>query len=122
MDGWKIIERAIPRACAEAVAHFLRVSPDLVRRWQREPLAGDRHTATGRRSPLDQVLDLVSAVYLVNPEGADLIVEKVRAHLAGLKATHGRADVMSRAEIEESLAQIARNAQAALDSLRAQKD
>lgn len=91
MNGWETLEKAIPRASAEAIAAQLGVSADTVRRWCREPLSDEAETATGRRSPLDAAVDLIRAVYLENPQGAAAIVEHLRAHLAQLQARHAAA-------------------------------
>lgn len=119
MTGFETLETAIPRGSAESVADFLGVHPDEVRRWRREPESSEQPLATGRRSPLDRGCDLISSVFLENPEGAELIVEHFRSHLARLKAKQGRADLMTQSEVEQALSEISRNAQRALDSLRA---
>lgn len=80
MDGWKTLRKAIPDGAAKAVANRLNVSPDHVRRWRREPLSDDAPMASGQRSPLDRVRDLLDAIFLTHPAGAVLIVEHVRAH------------------------------------------
>jgi hypothetical protein len=101
MKAFLTLEQAIQRGEAEQVAYFLGESPDVVRRWKREPET-EEGTATGRRSPLDRVCDLITAVFLTNPEGADLIVEHVRAHLEMLKAVQSRPSI----EIEDLRAQV----------------
>lgn len=120
MTGFETLEKAILRGSAESVADFLGVHPDEVRRWRREPESNEQPLATGRRSPLDCGCDLITAVFLENPEGAELIVEHFRSHLARLKAKQGRADLMTQSEVEAALHEITRKAQRALDSLCAQ--
>lgn len=111
MNGFLTLEEAIRKNDAEQVAYLLRVSPTIVRAWRREPET-EEGSATGRRSPLDRVCDLVDAVFLVNPQGADLIVEHVRAHLESLKLAQHRTDV-DVATLKEQL----REAQATLTKL-----
>lgn len=101
MNGFETLEDAIRREEAEQVAYFLGVSATVVRAWRREPET-DEGSATGRRSPLDRVCDLIDAVYRVNPEGADLIFEHIRSHLESLKAARSRPAV----EIEDLKAQM----------------
>lgn len=122
MSGFETLEQAIPRRASEPVADFLGVHPDEVRRWRREPESTEQPTATGRRSPLDRGCDLITAVFLENPEGAELIVEHFRSHLARLQARQGRKAVMSQSEIEAFLLEFKTKAERALDSMRAQKD
>jgi len=119
MTGFETMEQAIPRGSAESVASFLGVHPDEVRRWRREPESNEQPLATGRRSPLDRGCDLITAVFLENPEGAELIVEHFRSHLARLKAKQGRASLMTQSEVQRALFEISQNAQRALDSIRA---
>lgn len=111
MNGFLTLERAIRRDEAEQVAYFLGQSATVVRAWRREPET-EEGSATGRRSPLDRVCDLVTAVFLVNPEGADLIVEHVRAHLESLKLAQHRPEV-DVAQLKDQL----REAQALLTKL-----
>jgi hypothetical protein len=86
--GWKTLEQAIPRGTAAAIAHKLHLAADYVRRWRREALGDDAPLASGQRSPLDRVCDLIDAVFLINPRGTVLIVEHVRKHYEGLIETH----------------------------------
>ncbi len=119
MTGFETLERAIPRGSAEAVAGFLGVHSDEVRRWRREPTSDEQPQATGRRSPLDRGCDLITAVFLESPNGAELIVEHFRSHLARLKANQSKSELLSPSEIEHSLSEISRTVLRALDSLRA---
>lgn len=90
MDGWRVLELAIPRGSADAIAQILGYSGDQIRRWQREPLSDDSPTDTGRRSPHDREKDLIRAVHSENPEGARLIVEDLVKFFLSLEAKQGR--------------------------------
>jgi hypothetical protein len=89
MDGWRTLELAIPRDDSNRVAYLMGVHGNTVRTWRREP-ESDEECGTGRRSPLDRICDLISAVYRSNPQGAELIVEHIRAYLVDLKTAHDR--------------------------------
>lgn len=102
MNGWEVLEKAIPRGEAEAVADLLGYSKSAVQRWRREPETDDE-TATGRRSPLDQLLLLINAVYLRNPEGAELIIERINSEIAKLRRIHGHAEELPINEVEREL-------------------
>lgn len=122
MTGFETLSKAIERGDAESVADFLNVHPDEVRRWRREPESSEQPTTTGRRSPLDRGCDLITAVFLANPEGAELIVEHFRSHLARLQAKQGKRSVMTFFEIEAFLSELKTKSERALDSLRASQD
>jgi hypothetical protein len=88
MESWEALEKAIPRANSEKVARLMNVVPDLVRKWRREPESDEAPTATGQRSPLDRIQDLIDAIYLTNPPGAGLIVNHVLSHHQNLLDIH----------------------------------
>lgn len=90
MQSWEVLELAIPRSASERVARVLGVCADYVRKWRREPDSDDAPTATGQRSILDRICDLIDAVYLVHPAGTGLIVEHIVAHHDELLATHAK--------------------------------
>jgi hypothetical protein len=102
MNGWEILEEAIPRGEADAIANLLGLSGDTVRRWRREPEAGD-DMSTGRRSPLDVILLLINAVYTRNPQGAELIVERVIGEISNLRRIHGHTETMPIEQLEGEL-------------------
>jgi len=89
MNGHEILEEAIPRGEADAIANLLGVSGDTVRRWRREPEAGD-DMSTGRRSWLDLIILLINAVWTRYPPGVDLIVDRIVAERANLRNIHGQ--------------------------------
>jgi len=99
MNGWEILEEAIPRGEADAIANLLGLSGDAVRRWRREPEAGD-DMSTGRRSPLDLILLLINAVWTRYPPGVDLIVDRIVAERANLRNIHGQTTPIDELESE----------------------
>jgi len=102
MNGWEVLEEAIPRGEADAIANLLGVSGDTVRRWRREPEAGD-DMSTGRRSPLDLILLLINAVYTRYPPGVDLIKDRIDGECANLRGIHGQIEPMPVEQIESEL-------------------
>jgi|SRR5262245_7863414 len=99
MNGWEVLEEAIPRGEADAIANLLGCSGDTVRRWRREPEAGD-DMSTGRRSPLDTILLLINAVFTRYPPGVDLIVDRIVAERANLRNIHGQTTPIGELESE----------------------
>lgn len=69
---------------------MLNVCADYVRKWRREPESDDAPRASGQRSILDRICDLVDAVFLVNPKGAGLIVNFINAHYRSLLQLHAK--------------------------------
>lgn len=88
MESYEVLEQAIPKKASEKVAQMLSVSATYVRRWRREPDSEDSPNATGQRSILDRICDLIDVVFLVNPRGVALIVEHINAHHRNLIRTH----------------------------------
>ncbi len=90
MESYEVLEKAIPKKQSVKVAQLLSISADYVRRWRREPDSEDSPNATGQRSILDRICDLIDAVFLVNPSGVSLIVEYVNNHYRNLMKTHAQ--------------------------------
>jgi hypothetical protein len=88
MESWEVLERAIPRSASSRVAQLLGVGADYIRKWRREPESEDSPTASGHRSILDRICNLLDAVFLVNPPGAGLIVNHVIEHHQNLLEVH----------------------------------
>ncbi|MEO8649165.1 MAG: hypothetical protein ABI539_08370 [Acidobacteriota bacterium] len=88
MESWEVLELAIPRSASGRIAQMLNVCADYVRKWRREPESDDAPTASGQRSILDRVCDLIDAVFLVNPKGAGLIINFINAHYRNLLQIH----------------------------------
>lgn len=90
MESYEVLERAIPRKQSERVAKLLGVTATYIRQWRREPESDDEPQASGRRSILDRICDLIDAVFLVNPKGVGLIVEYINNHYHSLMDTHAQ--------------------------------
>lgn len=90
METYEVLEQAIPKAKSGKVAQILSVSADYVRRWRREPDSDESPSATGQRSILDRICDLIDAVFLINPSGSGLIVNHINAHYDDLLHTHAK--------------------------------
>lgn len=103
MQSWEVLEQAIPRTATEKVAGYLNISANYVRRWRREPESDDRPTASGQRSILDRFCELVEVVYLVNPDGAPLILHYVESHHRNLIGLHAKPFEDQPARVEFSL-------------------
>jgi hypothetical protein len=102
MDGYLTIKQAIPRGDRDAVAYKMGVVGATVCAWAREP-GTDEDASTGRRSPLDRVCDLITAVFEeVDEEHAELIADHVKSHLAHLKAKRERR-ALELGQLEEKL-------------------
>ena len=105
MESYEVLEQAIPRAQSKRVALILRIDASLVRKWRREPESDESPTATGQRSILDRICDLIDAVFLVNPKGTGLIINHVNAHHRDLLQLHAKpiAGTDSKAELISDL-------------------
>jgi hypothetical protein len=105
MESWEVLEKAIPRSASGRVAQMLNICADYVRKWRREPESEDAPTASGQRSILDRICELIDAVFLVNPRGAGLIVNYINAHFRTLLQVHAKPiiTVDSKAELISEL-------------------
>jgi hypothetical protein len=102
MDGFLTLKQAIPRGEADEVAYRMGVVGATVRAWCREP-GTDDDANTGKRSPLDRVCDLITAVCEeVDLEHGRLIVEHVKGHFANQEAKAERKTPIS-AELQEKV-------------------
>lgn len=115
-DGWETLEKAIPRGEAAPIASLMGVSPDIVRRWCREP-ERDEKGGTGRRSPLDAILLFINQVYARHPEGAELIVDRINSEIAVLRKKHGVIKQPTTEEMESALRQIGREVSEMADAI-----
>lgn len=88
MESYEVLNLAIPKKASERVAKILSVSAAYVRRWRNEPESDENPDATGQRSILDRICDLIDAVFLVNPKGVCLIIEYINNHYQNLIETH----------------------------------
>jgi hypothetical protein len=107
MNGHLTLRAAIPHAAADAIGYDMSVLGSTVRKWCREAET-DEEMGSGRRSPLDRLCDLVSAVFRsdkeLGPPGARRIVRHVITHLDRLEsdADQGRQPIGPH-ELEEKL-------------------
>lgn len=88
MESYEVLQKAIPELQAGKVAKFLSISADYVRRWRRRPADDEDPTATGQRSILDRVTDLIDVVFLINPRDTGLIVQYIVGHYRDLLKAH----------------------------------
>ena len=88
MESWEVLEKAIPRAASGRVAQLLGIGADYVRKWRREPESEESPTASGHRSILDRICNLLDAVFLVNPPGVGLVVNHIIEHYQSLLEVH----------------------------------
>lgn len=84
MENWEVMRLAITRDVTDRFAADMRkrgyqCSPDLVRRWKREPTSDESPEATGLASPLDKIEDLIEILILRNRAGAALLVNHINA-------------------------------------------
>lgn len=89
MEAHEVLQKAIPENQASKVAKFLAVSPSYVSRWRRRPREDEEDlTATGQRSILDRVCDLIDVCFLINPKDCGLIVQHIVGHYRDLLKKH----------------------------------
>jgi len=88
MESWEVLQKAIPRSATKRVAQLLNVGANYVGKWRREPESEDAPDATGQRSILDRICELIDAVFLVNPSGVGIIVNYVNSHYRKLMQIH----------------------------------
>ncbi|MBX7170171.1 MAG: hypothetical protein K1X72_04385 [Pyrinomonadaceae bacterium] len=88
MESWEVLEIVIPRKASEKVALLLGVTADYVRRWRREPESEDSPKASGQRSILDRICDLIDVCFLVNPKDVYLVIRHINNHYNNLVQTH----------------------------------
>ncbi len=119
MDGWRVLDEAIPRGEADEIAALMGVSEDTVNRWRRRPLSSEDHNATGRRNPIDYFLRLINALYVRNPEGAEKVLDRVMHERAVLRKRHGRGALPTPTEMESALRRIGREADEMADAVAA---
>lgn len=81
----EVLRCAIPDGHVATVARLLRKSVDLIYKWRRERLSNENPFATGEESPLSKFWTLLDVIYMVNPEGAENVIEASREHLASLR-------------------------------------
>jgi len=90
MESYEVLQQAIPNKMSGRVAQLLGVTADYIRRWRREPDSEDAPNASGQRSILDRICDLIDVVFLVNPKGTSLIVNHINSHYRNLLDMHAQ--------------------------------
>lgn len=116
MKTHEVLEKAIPRGEAERIAKLMRVTPDTVRKWRREPEAAD-NAASGLFNPLENLMLLLDALTARNPDGVDEIIDYINSEAAAGRRTRGPGDTKSDAEAEKELRAAARRCNEAADLL-----
>jgi len=89
---------------------------DYVRRWRR-PIEAGEEKMDGRRSPLDNLLLLINAVFARHPPGAYLIRDRIDSEVARLDQIHGYTQPLSPEELERKYRETARQLTEAADAL-----
>ena len=89
LRDYEVLQHAIPDRHISTFARHLRKSPDLIYKWRRERLSSENPYATGEESPLSKFWTLLEIIYMLNPDGAELVIEASRERLAELR---GNAD------------------------------
>lgn len=95
---------------------MLGVGADYIRKWRREPESDETPSASGHKSILDRICNLLDAVFLVNPPGAGLIVNHVNEHHQSLLETHATA-FKSQADRANSVSRLLTEATEAINRL-----
>jgi hypothetical protein len=116
MQSWEVLEIVIPRKASQKVAQFLCVSADYVRRWRREPDSDDSPNASGQRSILDRICDLIDVCFLINPKEVYLIIRHINQHYDHLVATHSTAFISQQCQAKTA-AEILQEAVEAVNQL-----
>lgn len=75
MQTHEIFNQGIPRGTVNLLAAKLRKSPDLVRRWQRQPLSDDNEYGTGKMNPLDRFLICYEHFLAHAPAAAEMTIQ-----------------------------------------------
>lgn len=90
MKTHEIFNEGIPRGTVNLLAAKLRKHPDIIRRWQREPLSSDNEYATGRMNPLDRFLIVYEHFLIHNPAAAEMSIQLLRDLRDQFNAEQGR--------------------------------
>lgn len=90
MESFEVLQKAIPELQSPKVAKFLGVVAGYVNAWRRRPSDDENETATGKRSPLDRICELIDVCFLINPGDTGLIVQHVVGHYRRLLKTHAK--------------------------------
>jgi hypothetical protein len=117
MQSWEILQNVIPRGEAERIAKLMRVTPDTVRKWCRQPEADD-NIATGLFNPVETLMLLFDALRARKlDEGIDDILDYINSDDAAGRRISGQGSQKSEAEAEKELREAARRCNEAADLL-----
>jgi hypothetical protein len=116
-DGYKMLEKVIPYGAAAEVAKLMGVSLSTLDRWTAKPLTTEDPDARGRRNPIDYFIQLYNAVFLVNPDDADLLIDRVLQERARLRRIHKRDKAMPPEQVEGVLREASRQLDQAADAI-----
>jgi hypothetical protein len=120
-DGYKILEEVIPYGMAAEVAKLMGVSLSTMDRWTAKPLTTEDPDARGRRNPIDYFIQLYNAIFLVNPDEADRLIDRVLQERARLRRRHKRDKPMTPEQVEGILREESRRLEEAADALAGMK-
>jgi hypothetical protein len=113
----ELMEEAIPRGEAERIAGLMGYTPDYVRRWRRDPEAGEINDSA-RRDPVTNLLlffDSLRAREL--GEWIPVIMDYINSDLASKPKGNGKSDGISAAQAESELRAMARRSAEIADML-----
>lgn len=113
----ELMEEAIPRGEAEWIAGLMGYTPDYVRRWRRDPEAGEANDSA-RRDPITNVLLFF---YSLKARGLGdwipVFMDYIQSDLAGKAASNKQSNGISVAEAESELRAMARRSAEIADML-----
>ncbi len=116
MQTWEVFQK-IPRGEAERIAKLMRVTPDTIRKWCREPEADD-NMATGLFNPLETLMLLFDALRARKLDEVIYdILDYINSDDAVGRRISGQGNQKSEAEAEKELREAARRCEEAADLL-----
>lgn len=117
----ELLEQVIPRGEAERIAAIMGYTPDYVRRWRRDPEAGET-SDSARRDPVTNLqlfFDALRAREL--GEWIPVIMDFLSSDLASRSKGNGRSGAISPAQAESELRAMAQRSTEIADMLAAGK-
>src|SRR5262245_27489518 len=96
MEIFELIARVIKRGEAGRFAKLYGCSEQTVRKWRCDPEADDYNPADphGRRSPLDNILQLLDVINAIDPDRFDDVWNRLEYEVAKMQSAHGKEDRM----------------------------
>lgn len=105
LETWEIFREAIPRGESDEIAKILRrrgisCNGGTVRSWMNDPDTDDNNARDphGRRNPLDEFLEVLSAVGARDARGAEMMTQRVIRENAKIQADHGLKELQKERE------------------------